>query len=64
MSKADGKYDVLLSSVPFGEYQVAVVKFETCAQQSGLPTAIECQRLSNVVKVTGSEECTVIRVTE
>jgi hypothetical protein len=64
VSQSDGKFDVPLTNVPYGEYQVAVVKLDTCAQQDGRPTAIQCQRLSNVVKVTVTEDCNVNRVTE
>jgi len=64
ISNADGKFDIPLTNVPFGEYQVAVVKQETCAQEYGLPTAIQCQRLSNVMKITVTENCNVNRVTE
>lgn len=64
ISKADGKFDILLSNMPFGEYQVAVVKLETCGEQNGLPTAIDCQLLSNTVKVSVTENCNVNRVTE
>lgn len=63
-SKPDGKFDIPLTNVPYGEYQVAVVKLDTCAQQDGQPTAIQCQRLSNVAKVTVTEDCKVNRVTE
>jgi hypothetical protein len=64
ISQADGKFDVPLTNVPPGEYSVAVVRLETCAQQDGQPTAIECQRLSNVLKVTKTEHCNVNQVTE
>jgi hypothetical protein len=64
VSEADGKYDIPLTNVPFGKYHVAVVKLETCSQRDGLPTAINCQRQSNVVDVTVTEDCNVNRVTE
>jgi hypothetical protein len=63
-SLADGKYDLLLTDVPFGKYQVAVVRLETCGERDGLPTAVDCQRRSNVVEVTVTEDCNVNRVTE
>jgi len=63
-SEADGKFDVDLTNVPHGEYRVAVVKLDTCAQQDGRPTAIDCQRLSNVERVTVTDDCKVNRVTE
>jgi hypothetical protein len=64
ISQADGKYDVPLTNVPPGEYTVAVVQLETCAQQDGVTTAIECRRLSNEIKVTKTEHCEVNQVTE
>jgi hypothetical protein len=57
-SEADGKYDVDLGDVPAGNFMVAVVKVETCSTRDGLPTARDCQRLSNVKGVTITEECT------
>lgn len=50
--------------MPFGSYEVAAVKLDTCAQQGGQATAVDCQRLSNVVKVTVTEDCKVNRVSE
>ena len=65
ISEADGKYEVPLSDLPPGHFKVAVVKLETCTQRDGQPTAIDCQRLSNVVTgVTVTEHCEVNRVTE
>ncbi len=63
-SEADGKYDLPLTDVPFGKYHVAVVRLETCSQRDGLPTAVDCQRLSAPVEVTVTEDCNVNRVTE
>lgn len=63
-SETDGKYDLLLTDVPFGKYHVAVVRLETCGQRDGVPTAVDCQRRSNVVDVTVTEDCNVNRVTE
>jgi hypothetical protein len=63
-SKADGRFDVLLSGMPFGGYQVAVVRLETCGQLNGLETAIQCQRLSNVKDVTVTENCNLNRRTD
>ena len=58
-SEADGKYDVSLGGdVSPGEFKVAVVKLDTCAQRDGLPTGANCQRLSNVVEVTTTSHCT------
>jgi hypothetical protein len=64
ISQADGKFDVPLTNVPPGEYTVAVVRFETCAQQDGQTTAIDCQRLSKEIKVTKTADCNVNQVTE
>jgi len=64
ISEADGKYEVPLSDLPPGHYFVAVVRLETCGQRDGQPTAIDCQRLSNVLEVTVTEFCEVNRVTE
>jgi hypothetical protein len=64
VSQADGKYDIPLTTVPYGKYHVAVVKLDTCEQRDGLPTAVNCQRRSNVVDITVTEFCEVNRVTE
>ncbi|MGD9316753.1 MAG: hypothetical protein PVG56_07970 [Anaerolineae bacterium] len=64
VSQADGKYDIPLTNVPYGRYQVAIVRVETCEQRDGLPTAVNCQRRSNVVDITVTEFCEVNRVTE
>jgi hypothetical protein len=34
------------------------VRLETCDQSGGLPTAINCQRLSNIQQVATTENCT------
>jgi hypothetical protein len=57
-SEADGKYDVSLGGLPPGKFYVAVVRLETCSQRDGLPTASDCQRRSNVVTVTTTQQCT------
>jgi hypothetical protein len=64
VSKADGKYDLALTDVPYGEYQVAAVRLETCTERDGQVTALNCQQISNVVKVTVTEFCNVNRVSE
>jgi hypothetical protein len=65
MSQPDGKFDVPLSDLPPGHFEVAVVRIETCGQRDGQPTAVDCQKLSNVVTgVTVTEFCEVNRVTE
>jgi hypothetical protein len=65
ISEADGKYEVPLSDQAPGHYNVAVVRLETCGQRDGLPTAVDCQRLSAVISgVTVTELCEVNRVTE
>ncbi|HSR29651.1 MAG TPA: hypothetical protein VLY63_03730 [Anaerolineae bacterium] len=63
-SLGHGKYDVTLTNVPVGKYHVAVVRLETCSQRDGQPTAVNCQRRSNIVDVTVTEDCNVNRVTE
>lgn len=65
ISEADGKYEISLSDLPPGHFQVAVVKLDTCPVQDGQPTAVNCKRLSSVVTgVTVTELCNVNRVTE
>jgi len=65
VSEADGKFEVPLSDLSPGHYKVAVVKLETCSLRDGLPTAVDCQKLSNVITgVTFTEDCNVNRVTE
>ena len=64
VSQADGKYDIPLTNVPYGKYHVAVVNLDTCDQRDGRPTAVNCQRRSNVVDITVTEHCEVNRVTE
>lgn len=64
VSKADGLYDLALTDVPYGEYQVAAVRYETCTQRNGVVTALNCEQISNVVKVTVTEHCEVNRVSE
>lgn len=56
-SEADGKYDVNLGGVPPGKFYVAAVRRETCSTRDNLPTAINCQRLSNVITVYTTEHC-------
>lgn len=63
-SEPNGKYEISLTNVPFGKYYVAVVRLETCGQRDGLPTAVDCRRLSNVVEITVTEDPNVNRVTE
>jgi hypothetical protein len=64
ISQADGKFDVPLTDLPPGGFSVAVVRLESCPQQDGQATAIDCQRLSNVLKITVTEDCNVNKVTE
>jgi hypothetical protein len=63
-SQPDGKYEITLSDVPVGHYWVAVVRLDTCGQRDGQPTAKDCQRRSNEVEITVTEDCNVNRVTE
>lgn len=64
ISESSGKFEVPLSDVPPAHYFVAVVRLETCELRNGQPTAIDCQRLSNVLEVTKTEDCNVNRVSE
>lgn len=59
-AEADGKYTVLLSDVPPGEYKVAVVDANTCNTREGELTAEYCTRLSETIRVTLYDiyECT------
>jgi hypothetical protein len=59
VSEPSGKFELSLSDVPPGTFKVAAVKLETCKLRDGLPTAIDCQRISNVIdNVVTTEECT------
>ena len=59
VSEASGKFELSLSDLPPGTFNVAAVKLETCTLRDGLPTARDCQRVSNAVtNVTTSENCT------
>ena len=57
VSEASGKFELSLSDVPVGKYKVAAVRLETCGQRDGLPTAVDCKRVSNVVEVTTTDKC-------
>jgi hypothetical protein len=58
VTEASGKYEVPLSGLPAGAYKAAIVKIETCSQQDGRFTAINCQRLSNIVgNLVTTENC-------
>jgi hypothetical protein len=58
VSEADGKYELPLTDVPAGKFKVAVVKSGTCGQRDGELTAVDCQRLSNIIEVTTTDQCT------
>ena len=64
LSQDDGKFELPLTNVPPGHYFVAVVKLATCPQQDGVYTAKDCQKQSNVLEVTKTEDCNVNQVTE
>jgi len=57
VSEVSGKYSLQLLGLPPGEFQVAVVRLDTCGQRDGQPTAAGCERLSSIVRVTMSTEC-------
>jgi hypothetical protein len=58
-SKEDGKYEVLMNDATAGEFQIAVVKVDTCDTYYGALTANGCDRLSAPIKFTLNEiwEC-------
>lgn len=58
VSEANGKFELSLTDVPVGKFKVAVVKLETCSLRNGLPTATDCQRLSNVLEIVTTAHCT------
>jgi hypothetical protein len=62
ISEVDGKYDLTLTDVPFGPYQVAAVKLQTCTSRDGQTTAVDCVKISNIVEVAVTEDCNVNRV--
>ena len=53
VTEDSGKFDVVLMGMPFGKYYAAVVEPGTCQ----LPSAVGCQRRSNVLEVTITEKC-------
>ena len=58
-SKEDGKYEVLMNDVTASEFQIAVVKVDTCDTYYGALTANSCDRLSAPISFTLNEiwEC-------
>ena len=58
-TEVDGKYTVILSDLPAGEFMVAVVDPDTCGTDGGVPTADRCDHLSSPITVTLNEtwEC-------
>lgn len=58
-AEVDGKYTVVLSDLPAGEFMVAVVDPDTCSTDGGVPTADRCDHLSSPITVTLNEtwEC-------
>lgn len=57
-SEASGKYAFNLMNLAPGKFKLAVVRYETCAVQGELRTADACQRLSGIVEITITENCT------
>jgi hypothetical protein len=58
VSEASGKFELTLNDVPPGTFKVAAVKLQTCSLRDGLPTAINCQRVSNVIgNVVTTQNC-------
>jgi hypothetical protein len=58
VSEPDGKYEITLSDLPPGTFRVAAVRLQTCSQRDGLPTAVDCQRISNITNISVTEKCT------
>jgi hypothetical protein len=59
ISEPDGKFEITLSDLPPDTFRVAAVRLETCGQRDGQPTAVDCQRISNVIEnVSVTEKCT------
>ena len=57
-SEGTGKWDRQLGALPRGKYYVAVVEASTCGWKPDGLAAADCRRLSNVLEVTTTEECT------
>jgi hypothetical protein len=58
VSEPSGKFELTLNDVPPGTFRVAAVKLQTCSLRDGLPTAVDCQRISNVIaNVVTTEKC-------
>jgi hypothetical protein len=59
ISEPSGKFELPLGDLPPDTFMVAAVKLQTCKLRDGLPTAIDCQRISNIVdNVVTTEKCT------
>jgi hypothetical protein len=56
-SEPSGKYSVNLADPGAGDYKVAVVRLETCPWQGELQTAVDCEKLSNLVSFVITEHC-------
>jgi hypothetical protein len=56
-SEGSGKWDLQLGGLPRGKYYVAVVEASTCGWKPDGLAARDCRRLSNVLEVTTTEEC-------
>jgi hypothetical protein len=58
VSEPSGKFELALGDVPPGTFKVAAVKLQSCTLRDGLPTAVDCQRISNVIdNVVTTEKC-------
>jgi hypothetical protein len=57
VSEPNGKFDLELTGIQPGTFQVVVVRLETCSQQDGRPTAKNCKFLSNIVNVSTTANC-------
>jgi hypothetical protein len=56
-SEPNGKFSLRLTDLPPGQFQVAVVRLESCNKQGDDWTAVDCQRLSAPVDITITAEC-------
>ncbi len=57
-SEADGKFELSLTGLPPGTFKVAAVRWDTCSEQEGRRTAVNCRLESNVVEIVTTANCT------
>ena len=56
-SEPSGKYSLNLADPGAADYRVAVVRLETCPWQGELQTAVDCEKMSNLVAFTITAHC-------